>query len=743
MQLTVQNDALRAAYDPATGVFTITGVGSAHTSTVSATLTDVSGSARVEAVRDGVFGVGQAIIVHGAQGDGRLSVFPKLPFALLRRTIRNGGSAAATFNRLDIAALRVDLGKPASALRTFGTGGLGAPAAALGSYAWLAVADPATRAGVVAGWLTGDRASGVLFPNVTGDAVTVAARSDYGRLLLDPGQSAETETLTVGGFADARLGLEAWADAVARQLDIHLPAQPAGFCTWYAEKHGGASDEVDLATLTDFAARELKPWGFDFVQIDDGWQRGHSEGNGPKKDFTDFRPDGPYPSGMKAMADTIRAHGLTPGIWFMPFAGTHNDPFFADKQSLFVKHEDGTPYDTAWGGTSIDMTNPDARRYLASWVGKIAHNWGYKYFKMDGLYTGIGVKQTYVNYGYKEDDFGNAVFADPKKTNIDAFREGFRVVRDAAGPNVFLLGCCSAQNMRSYEGAFGMVDGMRIGADNSGSWAGWLHSSPLSGSRNYFLNGRIWYNDPDPFYVRASLSEEEARTTASWSAIADGLNSNSDWLPDLPPDRVDILRRTMPAHGKAARPVDLFENDPPRLWTVTDDKAATRRDVVALFNWSDAPENLATPVTPLGLPAAREYVGFDYWANAFVAPFRDTLNVALPPHGCKIIAVRPVLDHPFLLSTSRHVTQGMTDIAREEWKGRTLSGESRVVGGDAYELRVYAPAAPRDWKAVRVEVSAEDRAAGVTANVHQAGSEVRVALTTPQSRGVRWQVVFE
>ena len=56
---------------------------------------------------------------------------------------------------------------------------------------------------------------------------------------------------------------------MARDVRHQLPPQPAGYCTWYAEKHGGACDEKHLAELAAFAARNLKPFGFEFVQIDD------------------------------------------------------------------------------------------------------------------------------------------------------------------------------------------------------------------------------------------------------------------------------------------------------------------------------------------------------------------------------------------------------------------------------------------------------------------------------------------
>ncbi len=124
----------------------------------------------------------------------------------------------------------------------------------------------------------------------------------------------------------------------------------------------------------------------------------------------------------------------------------------------------------------------------------------------------------YVNLAYKDDHFGDAVLHDPDKTNIEAFRSGLKLVREAAGKDVFLLGCCASQNMRSYGGAFGLVDAMRVGPDNGGgSWKSVL-TGPRIASRHYHLNGRIWYNDPDVVYVRPSLSLDQARANASWVA---------------------------------------------------------------------------------------------------------------------------------------------------------------------------------------------------------------------------------
>ena len=430
----------------------------------------------------------------------------------------------------------------------------------------------------------------------------------------------------------------------------------------------GSVQRETTARQTAFASQHLAPFGFSVVQIDDGWQAGTGGRNGPKKVFIDHNPRGPYPAGMKAVADDIKAHGLTPGLWFMPFAGTWNDPFFKNHQDWFVKREDGKPYDTDWGGTCLDMTNPAARDYLRSVVTRLSRDWGFTYFKMDGMWTGSATKQIYVNSGYRDEGIGDAVFHDPIKTNIEALRDGLKLVRKTAGDRVFLLGCCAPQYMRSYGAAFGMVDAMRIGPDNGPGWDS-LRVGPLFASRNYHLHGRIWYNDPDPVYLRPSVPIEQGLALCSWVTLSGSLNFCSDFLPGLPNERLDILKRTMPGHGLLPRPVDLFEAEPARIWLLTDERRTPRRDVVGLYNWNEQPLRIDVPLDRIGLPRGGTYVGFDYWANSFLSPFRERLQTTLPPRSCQVLAVRPLLDRPLLIGTSRHITQGIVDVKQETWDG--------------------------------------------------------------------------
>ncbi len=479
------------------------------------------------------------------------------------------------------------------------------------------------------------------------------------------------------------------------------------------------------------------------VQIDDGWQAGIST-NGPKRNFTTNAAQGPYPSGMASIASAIRQHGLMPGIWFMPFAGTYYDPFFKDHQDWFVKRADGAPYETDWGGTCLDLTNPDVLAYLRDNVRRIAHDWNFGYFKMDGLWTGTATRQQYVNEGFKDDNIGDAVHKNPNKTNIEAYRDGFKIIRQAAGTNVFILGCCIPQNMRSYGPAMGMVDAMRIGPDNGSGWDS-LKCGPTFGSRHYFLNRRVWYNDPDPVYVRTNMPLNEARLICSWVAIAGQLNLSSEWLPGLPTERLDILKRTMPSHGLLPRPVDLFDRPLPSIWLLSDPRKDGPRDIVALYNWGNQPETFSETLERIGLDPETEYQAFNYWENQVAGPFTNQLACTVPAHSCAILALRPVASHPQVLSTSRHVTQGVVDLAEERWNNSrdTLQGRSLVVAGEPYEIRIPLQTKGIKWKPGKVTATCPSRPETPTTALAVDNGLLRLTLNSRISGEVQWSVSFE
>jgi len=376
----------------------------------------------------------------------------------------------------------------------------------------------------------------------------------------------------------------------------------------------------------------------------------------------------------------------------MPFSGTQKDTaWWGDKMGLFVKDgRTGAPFETVWGGTCLDMTNPDAVRYMQDVTRRICREWGYGYIKYDGMWTAMGCnmakEKTLAGDGYNEH-----VFSDPAATGVDAYRRGMKALREAAGEDTFILACNLAQNVRAMGATYGLVDGCRIGGDN-----GPIDIFPArymigikNGTPRYFLNGRVWYNDPDPVYVRDAVPLGRARMFATWTSLGGMLYNFSDWLPDLSAERVDILKRTMAPHGvKAVRPVDFFERTLANVWVL--EKGDVR--VFGLYNWStNETLRIDYPAAYCGLDPEKTYVGFDFWANKLVEPFSGRFSFDVPPDSCRVIAVRECVGRPFVVSTSRHVASPAFDVVEERWDPatRTLSGRSKVVPGESYELRIF------------------------------------------------------
>jgi len=730
--LVLDNGLVSVRFDPTKG--TLSAQAGGVTFIRSGRLSDIEGEASLTTVSDSL-GNGNGIEIAYSNGSADLvAVYPDLPFVCIKARIHNGESENIVIDAITPASLAIELDRAPEDLRVLCCDGLTPADNDRTSYTFLALADPGTRAGVVAGWLTHERGSGIVLSRADGPSVRIDARCEYGKLLVEPHTTADGELFAVGYFDDSLVGLEAYADAIATANTIKLRPVTCGYCTWY---HAGALNEKSMARLAKFCRDNLTKFGFEVLQIDDKWQISN-------RDFSAHRPDGPYPSGMKRTADTIRAAGMTAGIWFIPFGWDHQRPVFEGHQDWFVHRDTDEVYSVEWAGDCLDMTHPEARGFLHSVISRVTRDWGYRYIKIDGLWSGMAIKILYPEPSYRNDNLGDAVFHDPGKTNIEAYRDGLELVREVAGADVFILGCNIAQNMRTLGASFGRVDGMRVGRDIGADWDK-IKPCAAMGSRLYFLHNRVWYNDPDCLMLRKPLTLDQARAWGSWIAISGQLNLVSEWLPGLPPEKLDVVKRSMPNHGLCARPIDLFDRGLPELWQLTAGEGDTRRDILGLFNWNDEKaKTLSVDLAKLDLPNGGRgaYVGFDYWADEFVPPFTRTLNVSLAPASCRVIAIRSMPDRPRVVSTSRHISQGIVDLVAEDWNGNTLSGTSLLVGDDPYELRIITPTGQQKWKVLSARVSDEDEKAGVTITFKSSEQNVRATILSPTNRRCNWKVVF-
>ncbi len=700
-----------------------------------------------------IFGKGNALIFTTADGGSiSFTLYAAQPFLFVNQTIKNAGNGTVDIEKLNPVSFSVDLNQPTSRLKTLGTGGLLAADKNPGSYVFLTTVDPVTRNGVVAGWLTNEKGSGVLFSGVKNNLVEIKTQIDYGRFRLAAGAKEATETLVIGYFADARIGEEKFADAIAKQQRIKLMPRSAVYCTWYSEINGGAGTESETIKLAGFIKDQLKPFGLGVLQIDDEWQAGGKYA-GPRRGFDRVDPKGGYPDGMTKTAEAIKENGLTAGIWWMPFSRNHQDPEYKDRQHWFAKRLNGKPYETSWGGTSLDLTNPEVQNHV-SYVAKKMQSWGYDYFKMDGLWTGTVTEQVYINDGYKNDSIGNCQpLFNPFKTQIEAYRDGLKLIRNATGKDMFLSGCCVSQNMRSFGPSMGLVNSMRIGPDFNHDGES-IRTGVIRASRLYFLNGRVWWNDPDPSMIRESGkstadgaaggigSLTRARLLPSFVAVSAQFFLSSDWLPNLPSDRLEIMKRCMASHTGTARPVDAFDKSLPSIWLATDKKTGTSRNVVGLYNWETSTQKIGTTLSRAGLMDKTTYYAFDFWANKPLRNMIGSIEGELPAESCQIIALRAKSNHPVVVSTSQHVSQGMIDLLKEDWKNNTLSGTSKLIAGDSYEMRIAGLNDGGNWKLNKAAIVGSTEGISIDILPQSEKGWARVVIKSKESKQVSWTLKF-
>ena len=295
--------------------------------------------------------------------------------------------------------------------------------------------------------------------------------------------------------AGGETALQSFGDeyAAGRQV-LPLAEPPAVWCSWYHyfEQVTAADIEENLRGIDEHAL------AVDVVQIDDGWSPGLGEGLAPSPEF----------GSLPALVDAIRASGRRAGLWLAPFlAGT--------RTTLAREHPDWLvgPAGRNWGQdlAGLDLTHPGVQELLRDALGRVVAL-GVDYLKLDFLY-------------------GGAV-PGPRHADVDevaAYRTGLALVREAVGPDVYLVGC-GAPLLPSV----GLVDAMRVSPDTfhegaeDGS-AGLRGLMPLAARA--WMQGRLWVNDPDCVVARPSY-----RLRERWAAEAGrfgGLPSFSDRVADL------------------------------------------------------------------------------------------------------------------------------------------------------------------------------------------------------------------
>jgi hypothetical protein len=505
---------------------------------------------------------------------------------------------------------------------------------------------------------------------------------------------------------------------VPQDLSIFARA-PMGWCSWTS--YFADVTEGDIVRNTDWIARHLKPYGFQYVVIDDGYDRIPGRFGPQGHHWLEPWNKDKFPKGPKWIAGYIKSQGLRPGLWLVPNAyadavKTHPDWYLRTRDDGFIR---------VYNTPALDASHPGAQGFLKELFGTLGE-WGFEYYKFDGEFA-------VAEYAPKVD---RTRIHDRTVDPLEIYQRRLALIREAVGPGTFIEGCPAGTPLNGI----GHFNSYFNGQDVYNNWQG-MYSLFDSINANAFLNRMVVYVMPgeglelgdlmsveeakrkrapnvvanasqreDPM-IGLGVTMAEARTLVSVVALTGVAYPLSGVMPELPADRLPLLQRTLPTMPIA--PMDLFSRGSDANWACfrsvsADDyihhypevinlKVAAQSgtyDVVALPNWRSAPVTKTVSLgRQLGLDPGAKYVAFDFWNQALLGVVSDRMDVEVGGHDTRVVLVHRLLDRPQLVGTSRHIT-GAYSIKELSWDapGHTLRGVSEVVPGEDYTLFINLPA---------------------------------------------------
>jgi alpha-galactosidase len=454
-------------------------------------------------------------------------------------------------------------------------------------------------------------------------------------LRVAPASELASERMLFSVSSDYHQQLETYAHLMRDLHHARITAPtPIGWWSWTAYYFG--LSEGTALTNAQWLAQHLKPLGYQFFHMDEGYQFARGEYATPDASL--------FPRGVGALEHMVLHEGLTPGIWTAPFEVSERSWIFTHHPEWLVHNAQGEPIHIGFVTDGVDHlyaldpTHPDAQAYLRSTYSTLVHNWGIRYIKMD----------------FMEDSGIEGFYHAPQTTALEAQRIGIQTIRDAVGPDVLLdKDGCELLN------PVGLVDMGRISQDTGHTFSSSKDAATGIAAR-YYMNRNYYLADPDAFSVSTQtvddqnwhggakpLTLDEAKVSIALSAVSGGLYEIGDDLPTLgeAADRMALVENQdlldMARLGRASIPLDLMTYEAadlqPSIFLL---KQTSRQSIVSVFNWSEDSRRHTLSRAALGLDPKADYTVSEVLAKTSTsASLGDALNVQQPPHSVRIFKI--------------------------------------------------------------------------------------------------------
>ena len=475
--------------------------------------------------------------------------------------------------------------------------------------------------------------------------------------------------------------LERYAELVAAEQGVEgVREGPVGWCSWYQYFCGVTREKVERNL--EMASSRYGHFGIELVQVDDGYQPAVG-------DWLETNDD--FPGSMKELADEITARGKIPGIWVAPFTAVRGSRLFKENRGWLLSNDRGKPLlaglNPMWGGRfyGLDITNPETLEWVRTVFEGVRAS-GYRFVKLDFMATAMLEGKRF----------------DASLTRVEALRRALQVIRDALGPETYVI----AAGGPILAGT-GILDAQRVSGDVAPSWRPFyqklIRDRATQGVRNglvsvftrYFLSNRLFEGDPDCLMVRTKdtrLTLDERRTLASAISIFGGSMMVSDDLGLWGPEEELMMSRVMPhLKGKPYVP-DIWTSEVPRFMVSELEDASGAYHAALVVNWANSKKTLNVSLSELGVEPGR-YHAYEFWTGRYLGEVVDVFKlVQVPAHGCALVKLTPSSGSARLVGSNIHLMQGAAELSRFE---QTPVGVRMVLDGPVKRQARLAVSLPR------------------------------------------------
>ncbi|MGF1531449.1 MAG: hypothetical protein ACFCU4_08815 [Puniceicoccaceae bacterium] len=275
---------------------------------------------------------------------------------------------------------------------------------------------------------------------------------------------------------------------------------------------------------------------------------------------------------MAGLARTIKQAGARPGIWMRPLLTTEDVP-----EAWKIRRPPAAR--DAGFGHQLDPSHPGVIERIANDITRL-RDWGYEMIKHDFSTYDItgrwGFEMLANGLGFCEEGW---TFFDPSRTTGEIIRDLYQAIRDAAGPDVCLIGCNTVSHL-----AAGLVEIQRIGDDTSAS--DWDRTRRMGVNTLAFRSvqqGTFYAADADCVPVTPQIPEA---LTRQWLDLI--ARSGTPLFLSIDPSACGPEMREAIRHAlaQAVRPadpaeaLDWMDTTTPAHWSFQDKEVAT-------YHWSE------------------------------------------------------------------------------------------------------------------------------------------------------------